>query len=139
MFEEAHLTVTNDADSWFRQKVGPLLWSRQIAVEVGGAMSSLPTYVWVAAVRGDEVLGIGAIDPRPGGIVVLRHAWVAPEWRKRGIGTAIVRKRIELARQVAGVQRLRVTARPEAARIYGREGFQMVAVRGVYQTMELRP
>ncbi len=37
MSEDVRYVETNDADPWFRQNIGPLLWSRAVSVEVGGA------------------------------------------------------------------------------------------------------
>jgi GNAT superfamily N-acetyltransferase len=132
---EVRFIVTNDADPWFRQNVGPLLWRRSIAVEVGGALSSSTTYVWVVAVVGEDVIGIGALDVTPASCAMLRHAWVDQAWRRRGIGAEIIRRRVLLALETPAT-RIRVVAAPSIVRLYERAGFEARGTRGQYVVME---
>lgn len=79
------------------------------------------------AFDGTTIIAIGGlnIDPyaKDAAIGRVRHLYVLPEWRKRGVGKALVKRIIEAARGHFQHLRLR-TFNEEAALFYLRIGFQ---------------
>lgn len=61
-----------------------------------------------------------------------------PEYKGRGIGTALVSRVVEIAAEKAIAVRLHVEPDNRAVNLYGRLGFVKLEDRGVYQFMEWR-
>ena len=78
-------------------------------------------------------------DDLPVGLIVCAERWIAqfgvrPEWRERGIGSALI---VEALRrfQAAGDDHVLLSVNvnnPRAARVYARLGFECVGRRGCY-------
>jgi ribosomal protein S18 acetylase RimI-like enzyme len=84
----------------------------------------------VASVDGEPV-GRATLDfsaRRASGGTLFRNAWVEPAWRSRGIGTALVRRSEDVARE-RGYEALDCLVRtdnPRALALYRRLGFEVV-------------
>ena len=59
---------------------------------------------------------------QPGGTIELEDLFVDPDWRRRGIATALVGHIVDVLR-ARGVRRLEVTANPHADGFYSSAGF----------------
>jgi ribosomal protein S18 acetylase RimI-like enzyme len=84
------------------------------------------TYV---AEEGGSVVGF-ATWIETSGRIELEDLFVDPDWTRRGIGTALV-DRVAIVMREQGVQRLEVTANPDALGFYRAAGF---AVCGIAET-----
>ena len=62
--------------------------------------------LWLAR-AGDEAVGCVALRPLPGSVGEVKRMYVAPEWRGRGVGRALLETLIERARTL-GYMRLRL-------------------------------
>jgi ribosomal protein S18 acetylase RimI-like enzyme len=69
---------------------------------------------------GDDLAGVAALE-RVAGAAVLEHVWVAPSHQRQGIGEALVRHALAVARE-AGDRIVRVTSDPQALGFYERLG-----------------
>jgi GNAT superfamily N-acetyltransferase len=63
---------------------------------------------------------------------------IAPAWQRRGLGTLVLRERIERARELGVVAALRVLKVNPAKRLYERLGFAVVEETATHYLMELR-
>ena len=83
---------------------------------------------YVYEVRG-EIVGVAALHPRYSeGVGVVRWVYVHPRYQRRGIGTALMRRIEERAREL-GLRRLRLVTHGEAywaIRFYEKLGFKIV-------------
>lgn len=62
-----------------------------------------------------------------------------PEFRGRGIGTALLRALLDEGRRHGRAVTIHVESFNPARRLYARLGFRQIASHGVYQLMECRP
>jgi GNAT superfamily N-acetyltransferase len=87
---------------------------------------------------GDEPVGRLYIDRR---LDEIRGVDIAllPQWRARGIGTALMHDLLEEAAGTGRPFRLQVQFGNPARRLYVRLGFRTVSKSGPYELMELRP
>ena len=106
--------------------------------EVGGAIrayfaEAIPSgaYCGVVAEAGREVVACGGITfmQRPpyqrhleGSEAYLMNMYTLPEWRGKGVGTAIVAELLKLAK-TAGVKRVWLDAEEKARPLYAKAGF----------------
>jgi predicted N-acetyltransferase YhbS len=74
---------------------------------------------------GDGLAGVAALE-RVGGEAVLEHVWVAAGRQRQGIGEALVRHVLAVARE-AGDRIVRVTSDPQALGFYERLGGRVSA------------
>mgnify|MGYP001772919012 FL=1 len=93
-------------------------------------LMSLPGSVTLVAEVGGEVAGYALGYLEPGGVGHVASLAVRPAYRRRGVGTALLRAlEGELAREGARAFRLEVAAsNREARRLYEREGYEVVGV-----------
>jgi predicted N-acetyltransferase YhbS len=101
---------------------------------------SSPGIRHVVAVQGDEVVGCATIYPSAHdgevGAWQLRGMAVAPDLQGKGIGAAVLRVAIDIARG-AGAPLLWANARVTALGFYERLGFEVVGEEYVYGPLEL--
>ncbi len=87
-----------------------------------------------------ELVAVGGLNADPylpdPGTGRLRHVYVRPAWRRTGVGTAVTRHLLSLAKPRFWRVRLR-TGDPGAARMYERCGFARVAEPGVTHALIL--
>lgn len=69
-----------------------------------------------------SVVGFATWAHDAGGVIELEDLFVDPDWMRRGIGTALVKRIAETVR-ARGVERLQVTANPDAIGFYTAVGF----------------
>jgi GNAT superfamily N-acetyltransferase len=74
------------------------------------------------AEEGGSVVGFATWAAQPGGAIELEDLFVDPDWRRRGIATALVGHIVDVLR-ARGVRRLEVTANPHAEGFYSAAGF----------------
>jgi mycothiol synthase len=109
-----------------------------IAAAVRGALQAGDQDRWVLAeIGGRTVVGYEQLEEwteRDGTRVLLLHGWVAPEWRRKGIGTALLRRAertaLRLACRCHPGERLELAAHAGAqergaARLLGNEGYSV--------------
>ena len=100
------------------------------AAFIAGAISSGRWHIWVAEMDGQIVshLFVALIDkvPRPLGarskIAYLTNVYTRPAFRGKGIGTQLVRRAQQAARE-ADVELMMVWPSEESVEFYSREGF----------------
>ena len=69
-----------------------------------------------------SVVGFATWTAQPGGAIELEDLFVDPDWRRRGIATALVGHIVDVLR-ARGVRRLEVTANRHAEGFYSAAGF----------------
>jgi len=96
----------------------------------GSNQFDAPGEIFVEARVGARLAGLGGLNQDPylddPSVARLRHLYVLPELRRRGVGRAVVGVLVDQARTSFSRMRLRTT-REEAARFYSTLGFQQVA------------
>ena len=90
----------------------------------------------------DRLVAIGGLNRDPyvaaHGVARLRHVYVSSNARRLGVGSVLVKRLIEDARENFDVMRLR-TMTAEAAAFYERLGFQRADGEAVTHVLSLRP
>jgi N-acetylglutamate synthase-like GNAT family acetyltransferase len=120
----------------FWQRMGPFFASAEVQRELGVRMSSDEAHTWWVAVDEDAVAGFAAAEAQKNGIVVLRHAWIRPEYRENGIYEQLFDRRLADLK-VEGHTHFRVTTKGTALQLIKRKGFTETGGRGSYTTLEL--
>jgi len=79
----------------------------------------------LAAVAGDEVIGIGALSQCPDvlGALRMRRFYVAPSWRRHGVGRALASQLIEAGHAHTGILTCNAQASAAAAPFWESLGF----------------
>jgi len=115
-----YLTLTYE-DAEQRQRLLSELWaSREVTKAFGRPVSNDDTYIWVVAMDGGAVAGFSAIRIAKNGNAELRHTYVLPDYRCRGIARHMTELRLEIAK-AKGVKLVRTTIDP--ARLAKYPGF----------------
>ena len=112
MFRRASLSNAGDRDN--------LLAHPEFLVLGPEGLAEGRTYVYVAEEDG-PVLGF-ATWAEAGGGIDLDDLFVDPDWRRRGIATALVGRIVDVLR-ARGAECLEVTANPHAREFYNAAGF----------------
>lgn len=105
-------------------------------------MSSGNFIAWLAVVNNEIIAtsGLITIQRQPqlwnmtGQEVYIMNMYTKPEWRKKGIGTAILEKLIEEARN-RGIEAIKLHATPMGKPLYEKRGFK-TAHPGMYLYLE---
>lgn len=84
----------NDIEFW--SLTGWFFASRKIEKEMGSPIHHDNGMNWVIAIENDKTVGISATEIKKNGIAYLKHAYVLPEYRKRGIYNEMVKRRLHL-------------------------------------------
>lgn len=114
--------------------MGPFLVSRAVRRELGIAISSDEHYRWVLALDGDTVAGFAAVELY-GDTAQLRHVYVVPEYRGRGVCSELVEAHEEIARK-AGFASIEAVVAPTLRALLDKRGYEQVGNRGKYAIME---
>ncbi len=143
------MTITSFGSNYrpdvFWAKMGQFFASPAIRKELGLAMSDSPNHIWVVVTEGDgvssngldsPVMGFGAIV-RKKDVCQLVHAYVLPEYRRRGVYREILAHRILIATGCK-VQAIRATCTEMSRHALKARGFVEVGTRGKYDLMELK-
>lgn len=118
----------NQEDAGFWQLMGRHFASPVIRRELGVAMSSDESYVWLLAMDGDSLVGFCAIAPQTNKASI-RHLYVFPASRGKKIGTRLVSYAAKIPTKTAKV----ATVSQQCLGIWARCGFQESGkVRGQY-------
>jgi GNAT superfamily N-acetyltransferase len=113
VYRRASLSNAGDRDNLLAHPVylilGPegLAEGRMYVAEEDGSVAGFATWAWAA---------------QGGGIIELEDLFVDPDWRRRGIATALVSHIVDVLR-ARGVGCLEVTANPHAEGFYSAAGF----------------
>lgn len=121
----------DDAELWTR--IGRHFADRDVRTELGGPMSSDPSYSWYVADIGGVVAGFAACYPERGR-VRLCHAYVLPGFRRAGAYRALLDARL----RDAGPRRVRARATALSMPLLEQRGFRELRRVGKYFEMELR-
>lgn len=84
--------------------------------------------VCLQAWEGGSSVGFAAMQREPDGVVALEHLWVAPAAQRRGVGTKLWARAVEICR-TRGWKRVRVASDPPAEGFYTALGFTRVSER----------
>lgn len=120
-------------DAEFYSLLGPFFGSRQAARELGMPIYDDDNRLWVVAIAEGQPVGCASLEVR-GRKGLLKSAWVRPEYRGRGIYTALVEERLQLAAD-SQLAELVATCTDAGARMLARYGFQESGRRGKYLVM----
>jgi GNAT superfamily N-acetyltransferase len=132
------ITTMDNEHPDFYATVGPFLSRREIVKEQGAPIWDDDGKEWFVARLGRNVVGIAAIKDIPtADHVSLVSAYVMPEYRGRGVYTALLRARIETA--VERGRAVRTTATEVSTHALRKAGLVAVSRRGKFTIMELRP
>jgi GNAT superfamily N-acetyltransferase len=113
VYRRASLSNAGDRDNLLAHPehliLGPegLAEGRMYIAEEGGSVVGFATWAWAA---------------QAGGAIELEDLFVDPDWRRRGIATALVGHIVDVLR-ARGVRHLEVTANPHAEGFYSAAGF----------------
>jgi GNAT superfamily N-acetyltransferase len=113
VYRRASLSNAGDRDNLLAHPeyliLGPegLAEGRMYVAEEDGSVVGFATWAWAA---------------QAGGTIELEDLFVDPDWRRRGIATALVGHIVDALR-ARGVRRLEVTANPHADGFYRAAGF----------------
>ena len=100
--------------------LGNLFDSKEIKKAFGRPVGNDDTYTWIVAMDGDNVAGFAAIRIAKNGNAELRHTYVLPAYRNRGIARHMTDLRMDIAK-AEGVKLVRTTIDP--ARLAKYPGF----------------
>jgi GNAT superfamily N-acetyltransferase len=128
-----NIKETNHNDESFRIDMFPFFASRAVRRELGIALSSEDSYVWFIAYIDDVVAGFAALDVKG---TELRHAYIVPEHRGKGIYTQLLDARLKKAREL-GLHTLKCVAAPDSVAILQKAGFAESGNRGKYTIMTM--
>lgn len=121
-------------DPDFYALMGPLFGSRAIARELGMPMYDDPGRIWCIAIDDlGAVIGCGSIAIS-GHKAALKSAWVAPEWRGKGIYNDLFRARLAIATE-RHVSSITATATRLSRNTHLRHNFRQTGTRGKYFLM----
>jgi len=70
-----------------------------------------------------EVIGYGRLHREADGLGRIRYMFVVPQWRGRGVGTALLAS-LEALALTQGIERLRLDARAPVVGFYLRQGYR---------------
>ena len=100
---DAAISLVNLAARWYREFLPPAeLHDPEMTPELWDAEARRMT--WFGAIAGERLVGVMGLE-YVRDVALLRHAYVEPEWQRRGIATQL-RRHLEL--QVRGVHRILV-------------------------------
>lgn len=107
------------------------------AWDVDGEAVRRPRGAFVVAHLDGEAVGCGALRPLPGGdpsIAEVKRMYAAPAARGRGVGRALLRHLVAVARELGYAQVVLETGtrQPEAMALYAAEGWAPLAPYGQY-------
>lgn len=123
-----------DSDDRFRLLCAPLFWSPDVRRDLGAAPSSREHYRWIVGTDESGALGgVGAVDIR-GEVAHMRHLYVLPHARGKGLGPMLVTARVALARAM-GCKQSTATVSPLCVSIYASAGFSESGRRCRYTIM----
>lgn len=97
-------------------------------------MNNEPGCRWLLACESDQCIAFGCVDINRQNVATLRHDYVHPEYRRRGIATALVTQRVEYGRAM-NVAGFTATVNKTSLPIYRRAGFKPGGTRGRYTQM----
>lgn len=109
-----------------RKPLGLCLTSEELAQEQDS--------VHLACFRGAELVGCLVLRPQGGGVVQMRQVAVAPDHQGQGIGSVLVARSEQVARD-QGFRRMVLHARETAVRFYERLGYRKLGERFVEVTI----
>lgn len=90
-----------------------------------------PGCTWTLACEADRCVGFACVDVDKHNIAHLRHDYVAPGQRRQGVGSELLRRRLEIG-NAANVNGFRATCNKASIRIYEKAGFHEAGRRGSY-------
>lgn len=122
-----------EGDFW--QRMGPFLVSAAVRRELGVPITSdEETEWWLAIGEDDRTIGFAAARRRKD-VCELRHAYVIPEARGKGVYRRLCEARLEACRN-SNSRVARCTVNEKSLPIYLELGFKPVSTRGQYTTVE---
>lgn len=128
------IRIMTNKDEGFWPVLGPFLSSRAVAGDLGGPIYNDDGRVWFVASLNGCLAGIAAVDvKRSAG--VLKHAYVYPQYRKRGVYSQLLQTRMEYIKDL-GLAKIKTRAAPTTAHRFVAMGFVEVGRRGKYVDYE---
>ncbi len=112
--------------------------SQQLSARQTHYAAAFPDAAHFVLLFGQAPLGSLSVARRPEEIHLLSLSFL-PEWRSRGLGTALLQELIAESEAAAVPLRLQVAAANRAKHLYTRLGFQSAQSDGVYTEMEYLP
>jgi GNAT superfamily N-acetyltransferase len=130
MYEVRRITT---AAPDFYATIGPVLLSDALRRDLGEAPVVSRSGVWVCAWHGGDVVAVSFVEVL-GERAHLRHLWVDPQHRRRGVARLLLSERLRAARD-AGCVTVMAVAAPAWAPVLRESGFCFVRMRGRYEIL----
>lgn len=124
--------VTTAAPNFYAT-LGPVLLSDALRRDLGEAPVVSRSGVWVCAWHGGAVVAVSFVEV-VGERAHLRHLWVDPQHRRRGVGRMLLSERLRVARN-ADCTTVMAVAAPAWAPALRESGFRLVRMRGRYEIL----
>jgi len=126
---------TSEEDPFFFLDMGPYLVSREVRRELEIAITSTSDYLWYLVYDGDVLIAFAALEM--GEPMLLRHAYVSPDYRENGLYKRLLDIRLSEAKRM-NAKTVRVTAGPLTVEMFKESQFDLVKTRGKYKVYEKR-
>lgn len=128
--DEYTVTLYHHNDDTLWPLIGRAFGDTRIRRELGSPMASDESHFWLVASMGREVAAFGGAKLR-GTTAALRHAYVYPQHRGRGLFTALLERGLDLLDR-EGVTRITTCCTPASRDIHLKAGFIETGTRGQY-------
>jgi ribosomal protein S18 acetylase RimI-like enzyme len=131
-----HVVRMTNKHPKFYARMGPFLARRGIVEEIGAPIWDDDEKEWFVAIekRRFSVVGFSALTIDSGRTARIASTWVAPDYRRAGVGRRLLTLQMKAAHEKA--DRVKVTASSLGLALFRGAGFKITNKRGRFSVME---